>query len=315
MFIENSLEELISETAHEGSFHVQEHVLNYFRLKNHYGEKIDINSINLFQGMYFERKDYSVITINEALWTFENKKLLKEFDSINLISNLMDQSEKGIWHVLTDYFNFKDPIFMKKFLKERDFPHRYIKIFDLNPDLINECSIEDIGEALINIYEYNSYSKSVIFSDISNGLKSRYKNQILDNINFYGYSLNKSEEEVINEEYKYVPFNYGYIHLADLEYIKENNLSCIEISKYLNHDFESFSYLELYEHYPIQVLRKNFFDIIYTSMFIKSYSTYGRWFCYLGNIPMFLDRLDYNVDWEKLYDIFTSFLKFSLIKF
>jgi len=33
MFIEKSLEELIKETAHEGSFHVQDHILKYFRLK------------------------------------------------------------------------------------------------------------------------------------------------------------------------------------------------------------------------------------------------------------------------------------------
>ena len=85
MFLENSLEELIEYTAHEGSFHVQEHVLKYFRLKNHEGGEIDLNSLNLFQGMYFERKDYSVITINEALWTFENKNFIEAYDSIDLI--------------------------------------------------------------------------------------------------------------------------------------------------------------------------------------------------------------------------------------
>ena len=46
--------------------------------------------------MYFERKDYSVIRINEALLTFEKKKLITEYDSLDLISNLMNQSEKGI---------------------------------------------------------------------------------------------------------------------------------------------------------------------------------------------------------------------------
>ena len=48
-FLENSLKQLIEETAYEGSFHVQEHILKYFRLKNHNGENIDINSLNLFQ--------------------------------------------------------------------------------------------------------------------------------------------------------------------------------------------------------------------------------------------------------------------------
>ena len=315
MFIENSLQELIEETAHEGFFHVQDHILKYFRLKNHNGEVIDLNSINKFQGMYFERKDYSVITINEALWTFENKNLIKEYDSVDLISNLMDQSEKGIRHILTDYFNFKGPSFIKNFLNERDFPHDYIDIFDLNPDLINECSINDITDPLINIYDYNSYSKSIRYEDISNGLKSKYKNSILDNISFFGYSVNIPEEDMIDNEYEYVPFKYGFIHLNDLEYIKENNLSCIEISKYCSHNFQSFCYLELYQHYPISDLIENFFDIIYTSMFINSFSAYAGWSCYLGNLPMFLDKLGCKVDWNKLFDIFTSFLRISLIKF
>ena len=313
IFIENTLKELIEETAYEGSFHVQEHILKYFRLKNHDGGEIDLNSLNLFQGMYVERKDYSVITINEALGTFENKNLIKEYDSLDLISNLMDQSEKGIRHLLTEYFNSKGSVFIKDFLNERDFPHDYINIFDLNPDMINECSINDIGESLMKIYDYN-YSKSIRYNEISNGLKSKYKNSILDNISFNRYSLNYPEQ-INDDEKDYVPFYYGFIHLDDLEYIKENNLSCIEISKYCSHNFQSFAYLELYEHYPIEVLRKNFFDIIYTSMFINSYSAYAGWSCYLGNLPMFLDKLECDADWNKLFDIFTSFLRFSLIKF
>lgn len=314
MFLENSLEELIKETAHEGSFHVHDHVLKYFRLKNHNDEQIDLNSLNLFQGMYFERKDYSVIKINEALWTFENKKFLKECDSIDLISNLMNQSEKGIRHILKDYFNFKEPIFMKKFLNKRNFPHDLVNLFDLNPNLINECSIKDIGKSLMKIYDYNSHNNSIDYNIISNGLKSKYKNSILDNIHFNYYSLDTSKQ--INDVKKeYVPFHYGFIQLNDLEYIKENNLSCIEISKYCNYEFQSFSYLELYEHYPISDLRENLFDIIYTSMFINSFSDYVGWSYYLGNLPMFLNKLECDIDWNKIFDIFNSFLKFSLIKF
>ena len=49
-------------------------------------------------------------------------------------------------------------------------------------------------------------------------------------------------------------------------------------------------------------------------MFINSYSAYAGWSCYLGNLPMFLDKLGCNVNWKKLFDIFNSFLKFSFIK-
>jgi len=314
MFTENSLGDLIKKTAHEGSFQVKNHVLRYFRLKNNNDEKIDLNSLNMFQGMYFERKDYSVITINEALLTFENKGIMKEYDSIDLISNLMNQSEKGIRHILTDYFNNKDPIFIKKFLKENNFPQEHVNIFNLKPILIDECSINEISEALCNIYDYNSYSKTIDYHEVLNGLKSKYKESIRDNINFYGYSLNTLEKPMKTVEEEYVPFKNGFISLDDLEYIKENNLSCVEISRYCGHNFMSFCNLELYEHYQTSVLKDNFFDIIHNSMFISYYSHYVDWSCYLGNLPMFLDKLECDVDWEKLYDIFISFLRNSLIK-
>lgn len=128
------------------------------------------------------------------------------------------------------------------------------------------------------------------------------------------FSLN-APEQINDVKEEYIPFYYGFIHLNDLEYIKEKNLSCIEISKYCSHNFQSFPYLELYEHYPVSVLRENFFEIIYTSMFINSYSAYAGWSCYLGNLPMFLDKLECGIDWNKLYDIFNSFLRISLIKF
>lgn len=317
MFLENSLNKLIQETSNEGSFHVQNHILKYIRLKNHNNEKIDINSLNKFQGMYFERKDYSVITINEALLTFEKKNLINAYDSIDLISNLMNQSEKGIRHLLTDYFNSRDSIFMKNFLNENDFPHDLVNIFNLNPNLINECSIKDISESLTHIYYHNHYSKTIEYNEVSNGLKSKYKNSILDNISFSKYSLNKPEEQKDskNDEEEYKPFKYGFISLDDLEYIKENKLSCIEISRYCDYKFMSFCNLELYEHYPNSVLKKYFFDIIANSMFIHYYSNYVNWSCYLGNLPMFLDKLECNVNWDKLYTIFNSFLRISLIKY
>ena len=183
--------------------------------------------------------------------------------------------------------------------------------------MINECSIEDIGESLINIYDYNQYNKTIEYNEVSNGLKSKYKNSILDNMSFYRYSLNnlKEQRNITNDEEEYVPFKDGFISLDDLEYIKETNLSCIEISRYCGYNFMSFCNLELYEHYPNSVLRKHFFDIIANSMFIHYYSNYIDWSCYLGNLPMFLDKLECDVDWKKIYDIFNSFLRISLIKY
>lgn len=39
----------------------------------------------------------------------------------------------------------------------------------------------------------------------------------------------------------------------------------------------------------------------------------GNWNQLIGNIPAFLLRYDIDVDWERIYDIFNTFLDLSLI--
>ena len=65
--------------------------------------------------MYGQRKDYSVYTIEDALIIFEEKGLIQEKESIELIHRLMVQSEKGIRHLMSSYINKKGTECTKRF--------------------------------------------------------------------------------------------------------------------------------------------------------------------------------------------------------
>jgi len=253
IFLEKSLKDIINGIAPQGSFEVHSYVLSYLRLANHGNWSLNINELNQFYTMYYNRKDYTVSNINDALMVFEEKTDLNEMDSFNLIQSVMEQSEKGIRHLLTDYLNEKEPKFIERLLKQGDFNH----------------SIVD-------------------------------------------YSLLEDEEPEDNEIT--APFEDGHISIDDLPYIVENKIECTEIAKYTDGWNFAFSYVELFEHYDFDELNEKCLTIIHNSMFSRVYvKFFGRWEYFLGNIPVFLNMIDYDIEWDKLYDIFMEFLQQSSI--
>lgn len=77
-------------------------------------------------------------------------------------------------------------------------------------------------------------------------------------------------------------------------------MSPIDISKYADGWYHAFPYLELYAHCPIEELQEDCLDIIHTSMFVKTHSYFSSWEYYLGNLPMFLNNIDYDVKWDEI---------------
>ncbi len=75
-FRNHSLHELIAENAYRGSFHVITLAASHLKLANYECRDTDISNLAYCWSMYYNRKDYSVSTIDEALLTFEAKKLI-----------------------------------------------------------------------------------------------------------------------------------------------------------------------------------------------------------------------------------------------
>jgi hypothetical protein len=330
IFLEKSLKEIINDIAPQGSFEVHDYVLSYLRLANHENWSLNINELNQFYSMYYGRKDYTVLNINDALMVFEEKTDLNEMDSFNLIESVMRQSEKGIRHLLTDYLNEKEPEFIERLLEQDDFNHNIVDIFDLEPRKIDLFSLDDIDQRMTKIFDYHGYDHKIKYQDVANGLKSKYGDAIRDLIGFckfsvdevpkneihlvngVDYSLMEDEESEDNEIT--APFEDGHISIDDLQHIVENNIESTEIAKYTDGWNHAFHYMELFEHYDHDNLNIECLEIIHNAMFSRAFLDYfGLWNYFLGNIPVFLNMIDYDTDWDKLYSIFTEFLQQSSI--
>lgn len=89
--------------------------------------------------MYGQRKDYSVYSIDDALIIFEEKGMIKEEGSVEIICKLMSQSEKGIRHLISSYINKKGPECTKRLIQEGYFLDSSFQadIFEILPENIN----------------------------------------------------------------------------------------------------------------------------------------------------------------------------------
>lgn len=316
IFLKNNLKEIIDEIAPKGSFEVSDYVKSYIRLKNYLNQDFNIFELSRYYTMYIFRKDYTVINIYNALITFENDGHLSYSDSIKLIESLMKQSEKGIRNLLLNYINAKEPEFTQLLIENNELNKNLLNIFQLDPPRLDYFNLDDIDKRMDEIFQYHFYGKNIYSDDIGNALKSKYKKPILDLIDYYGFSISEDSDEKNNKNRK--PFENGYISKEDLKYIKNNNIKPEVIAKYADGWHHGFSNIIFYEHFDKKELREKCLDIIHMSLFAKwghDYDFICSWYYFLGNIPKFLEMINYNTDWEKLYKIFIEFIKQSSIPY
>lgn len=334
-FRNKSLKEQIEEKAPEGSFSISDYILSFIRLANEEKREIDICSVNLYWIMYQMRKDYTVYNIDDALIVFENHGLIDEMHSLEIIKRVMKQSEKGIRHLMSSYVNSKPMEFTVKlaqmnYFRASDCP---LDIFDLDAKHINCCTKEQFIDAMWSWLNYHSYNRTMEYGDISNAICSQYGGVLLSAMDYYGYSVYGSEvdnyvkkkfdemgirclvKEKENDNLQYIPFEHGCIHKEDKEYIKESGMSYLDIARFTDGWDSCLPYVSLFLEYDLEDIKRDYLQIIHTSMFARTVSLQriGLWFLLVGNIPKFLDTVEIEIDWEKMFKIFLHFLRLSMI--
>lgn len=330
-----SLCKIIDYYAVKGSFTVAETVKDYIRLAIKENRKIDIFSINNYYLMYNNRKDYSVYTLSNALKTFYDLNLIDLNKIIKLISTAQKMSEKGIRTILNDFINLLDDKDIEKLNKidffEKSNNYR-ICINDLNVRIINLLSEKDFIENE-SIKMQNALRIGYInYNEINNVLNSKYKRKILRFFDHYKIEIhNFPTSKKIDKEYnvickyieqdkgeKYIPgdkFKKGILDIRDYNYIKDSNISHIEIAKKLDGWYSKFSEIEIYNIFEKDILRKDILKLIYTTLVngTTQIDYDGDYYHYLGNIPEFIKNIEYEADWKKMYSIFNEFMKISKI--
>ena len=334
IFKHTTLQKLICSQAPYGSFQTIDYVKSFVRFNNH--KKMDIENIymvNYVWSMYYMRKDYSVITINDALRTFEENMLIDEMQSLEIIKRLMQQSEKGIRGLMVEYINDKPIDFTKKLIMLKYFNDDCpAYIFDLSPERISLFDENVVMSNFFDLIKYHMQGKTIEYRDINNLLESIYADKvlaflsrmefsilgnvtdknILDRINGYGIRCIGETNPNVEE---YIPFEHGYIHREDKEYIIENNVPYMELVRYTDGWHYCMPYVDLYQHYDQSLVRNDYLKIIHGSIFAKTpkHRNIGAWDFLLGNIPSFLQQTRVDIDWERLFGIFKAFLRNSMI--
>ncbi|WP_314329992.1 hypothetical protein [Abiotrophia defectiva] len=331
--IKKSLEELIKITAVNGSYDVVERVRSAIRLANHENREVDIFSVNRVWAMYYNRKDYSVYTLDVALRVFERFGYLNEIESIDIIRKVMGQSEKGIRHLLTSYINRGEESLIYKLeqlgaFNDEEYP---IDIFGLMPNMINCLDIKYINKGLNDLLMNKRYGKTIEYGDIINPLNSKYCNHILNVISHLGYKIVGWEKhEIFNEKVvekgvesvekklratEYIPFEHGCFHESDIEYIKNNRIGYLEVSRYTDISSSCLPYVDIFSIYDMNEIKKDYLKIIHNAIFarVPNREYFGNWYLLIGNIPKFADVYNIDVNWDIMYRILKWFLKESLI--
>ena len=332
---QGSILSIVKEKAPEGSFEVAPAVLSFLRLANHENRTADIYNINYVWSMYSQRKDYSVCTIDSALCAYERAGLIDESDSFEIICRLMEQSEKGIRHLLSSYIDLKGPEYVKRLVKsEKIFDiESQVDFFEIDPENINCLPENIIRKRLTNLIDHYSWSEEIDGSEVRNVLRSDYAKLICNVLS----SLDKKvkgrlddEETGVLDKYgveyicenhtdvkrKYSPFRDGCIRREDFDYIKENHISIIECSRYAGGNYDCLPYVDLYELFDIQEVREQYLSIIHNALFAKVIrgEHIGNWINITGNIPAFLEKYEVaDIDWERLFKQMLRFMDLSII--
>lgn len=329
ILFENEIADLIRKNAKEGSFELHKILVSYLRLANRENREVDINAISLFWGMHYNRKDYSVSSLDNILTVLEKKGLICEKDAFELIIRARNQSEDGIQHLLCDYINSKDANVIIRLAKMgKPIDTLPVNMFDLNPehlDLLSESKIIIHAKQLLG---YGRYRKTVDYNKFANVIKSKHADIIFDLFQKTEYQVqNVPESEAAlfgnisitiaeNEEQDdYVPFKDGYIHEADLDYIKDEKISHLKVASYVNVWYSCFPLILAYEHYEKNDLRNDALKIIHTALFAKAprLNEAGYWRRCPGSILEFLDLIEFDANWEQLFDSVRTFLRLSFI--
>ena len=102
----------------------------------------------------------------------------------------------------------------------------------------------------------------------------------------------------------------GYIEYSDLEYIVENDMSAIDISKYTDGWYSCFPYVELYQSFKKEDVKEQFLDIIHSAIYSKIHSlkSTGYWYYCADNMLSLGDWCEFDWDWNELFSIFCKFI-------
>jgi len=332
-----SLEDLIVKYKKTGSFDLRDKIHNYLRLALYEDRLSDISSISLFWPKYYQRRDYSLFSIPQALYTLETKSLISKFTSVETISLMQQISEKEHRTLLLDYIQYYQPYDIISFIENNfDLEDLMIEWFYLPTEYLDIISTKTYQHAVLKILRYHRSHPKLKLADVENLINSIWLDDFQNVLFHTGYRivvpkghrlfdlLINSLIEIEDEEdasdiveKTHDTWNFGIMDDENLQYVKKKNISPMELAKFLDYHGSSFPNSKAFDLYSRSEIAPNFQEILHNGITTRTASGNYASFLYFwpGTVlKMISDYLD-NKEFEKAAESFESFMKLSLFDF
>ncbi|HNC29771.1 MAG TPA: hypothetical protein PKX08_07200 [Cyclobacteriaceae bacterium] len=332
-YLKLSLQELISKNIRLGSYKLSVEILNYIRLALHNNKPVDISSISLFWTKFYNRKDYSLISIPGILCVFEDKNLIGFKESVRLITVIQKGSEKGHRGLLADYIQQKPINIIKQLFKTFDMEDLHISWFELTPEYINQLPDIAYNISIRRLVEYHRSSGELDLYEVYSVLHSNRFLELKQDLDFFRLNIRVKEGSkeipflrkngIRYQEYKdgydKLPyssesrFQYGILGEKDLKFIAKKKLTPEQVALFSDGNHSALGEVRLFEVFPKRTIKKSIRSILHSAMIGKAGSLDS--FHYMFEFPGSMLRLlrDYKIDvnYNDLFKSFSRILKLS----
>ncbi|MHA7129238.1 hypothetical protein [Algoriphagus namhaensis] len=334
-YLNLTLQEYLKKHGNKGSFKLWPEVLAYMRLALHQERQIDITSISVFWTKYHQRKDYTLLCLDEALTVFEEKGFIHWKDSVELLTYLQETSEKGYRGIMASYLMLHEPNFILQVLTEYDQESLRISWFHLDVayiDLLPEHIYNhEIGEQMY----YNRSSQELDISDVENLLHSKFLENMKEDLSFARFTVTLKEGDerskflkkhgirfkVIKEEHRevqtqYNRFEQGILDRKNQFLIKEKGLQPAQVALIADADNTALADPEIYRVFDKKLMQEQIKAVLFNALTGKSgYSDYfHRPWLLPGNLLRLLSDSEIEVDFKALFESFKTYLELSMIE-
>lgn len=345
-YLKLSLKEIIQKYAEGGSFDLMDIITGYLRLANKKNKKVDILSINYYQPLYYQHKDYSIIGLSEIFYELIIRKKLPVLFAFETIALFQNMSDKGIRDLASELVNHLGPSYVSelenKGILSLDSQKYHVWFTLLSKEIINAASKNYVkGSVFIIINEKleqkNRYSGggTLLISDYVNLLNSDYSEYFKREIRknnlvlkaeltdggtgfLHKDSLNIDKEETTNGYH----LDRGIVKADEKEYYKGIELDYLTFARCCGGWYEKLPYPNFLDLYDKKTLRGNVLKI---TQYIISKSFISREFDderiengsdrgLLSGLPQFYVYLNLNLDWNQIKSSLLKMLDISLGK-
>lgn len=334
-YLNLTLKEYLQKHSLKGSFTLWPEVLSYIRLAMHQDRKIDITSISAFWTKYYQRKDYTLLSLDEALSVFEERGFVHWKNSVDLLTYLQEISEKGYRGILASYFMLHKPEFIIEVLQEYELSRLNISWFDLDVAYINVLPERVYNYEINNQMHYNRYSGEIEISNIENVLHSQYFENLKADLTWLTVTVKEDDQhidflkthrirfKVLKEEQSYSKkdspqsrFEQGILDMKNQFIIKEKGLQPTEVALMQDGHHPALADPDIYGVFSKNILREQLKPVLYNLLTGRSAYTSSFHLPWLlpGNMLRLLSDSNAEINFEELFDSFCGYLRLSMLE-